>query len=122
MPSASPEPVALPVPGEIIAGKYALLRRIGEGGMGVVYEARHLRLRQRLAIKVLRPDVSGQGEVVARFEREAWITAQLRSVHTARVVDVDRLPSGLPYIVLEYLEGCDLEVERLTGGPLGIPA
>ena len=113
---------ALPVAGEFIAeGKYALTRRIGEGGMGVVYEAMHVRLRQRVAIKLLRPDVSGTREVLARFEREAWITAQLRSIHSARVIDVDRLPSGLPYIVLEYLEGRDLEAELFSVGPLPIP-
>jgi serine/threonine-protein kinase len=106
--------------GDIIAGKYALLRRIGEGGMGVVFEATHLRLRVRLAVKFLRPDVCGPGEVLARFEREAWITAQLRSGHFARIIDIDRLPSGLPYIVLEYLEGCDLETELLGAGPLPI--
>ena len=121
-PSAAAPLVALPVAGELIAGgKYALSRRIGEGGMGVVYEAMHVRLRQRVAIKVLRPDVSGTGEVLARFEREAWITAQLRSIHSARVIDVDRLPSGLPYIVLEYLDGGDLEAELFSIGPLPIP-
>jgi hypothetical protein len=121
MPSALSATATLPVPGDVIAGKYALLRRIGEGGMGVVYEAMHLRLRLRLAIKVLRPAVSGPGEVLARFEREAWITAQLRSGHFARIIDIDHLPNGLPYIALEYLEGCDLEAELLSEGPLPVP-
>jgi serine/threonine protein kinase len=120
MPSAAAPMASLPEVGDVIAGKYALLRRIGEGGMGVVYEAMHLRLHQRLAIKVLRPDVAEKGEVLARFEREARITAQLRSIHSARVIDVDHLPNGLPYIVLEYLEGNDLEDELLATGPLPI--
>jgi hypothetical protein len=102
---------ALPLPGETIAGKYALGNLIGEGGMGVVYEATHLRLHQRLAIKILRPDVPDFGEVVARFEREARAAARLQSIHTARVIDVDTLPNGLPYIVLEFLEGRDLDAE-----------
>ncbi|HEX3345315.1 MAG TPA: protein kinase, partial [Polyangiaceae bacterium] len=110
----------LPVCGDVVAGKYALIRRIGEGGMGVVFEAMHLRLRLRVAIKILRPDVTGPAEVLARFEREARITAQLRSGHFARVIDIDRLPSGLPYIVLEYLEGCDLEAELLREGPIPV--
>src|SRR5260370_6876026 len=96
---------ALPRTGEIIAGKYELGRLIGEGGMGVVYEATHLRLRQRLAIKLLRPDVPEFGTVVARFEREARAAAKLQSIHTARVIDVDALPSGIPYIVPEFLDG-----------------
>jgi serine/threonine protein kinase len=120
MPSAAAPFATLPEVGDVIAGKYSLLRRIGEGGMGVVYEAMHLRLHQRLAVKVLRPDVGEEGEVLARFEREARITAQLRSIHSARVIDVDHLPSGLPYIVLEYLEGRDLEDELLSMGPLPI--
>src|SRR6266480_1681846 len=86
---------ALPRPGDTIAGKYALSRLIGEGGMGMVYEATHLRLRQRLAIKVLRPDVPDFSGVVARFEREARAAARLQSIHTARVIDVDVLPNGL---------------------------
>jgi len=121
MPGAPLPATALPAVGDVIAGKYALLRPLGEGGMGVVYEAMHLRLHLRLAIKVLRPDVSGPGELLARFDREARISAQLRSGHFARVIDIDRLPSGLPYIVLEYLEGCDLAAELLTEGPLPVP-
>jgi eukaryotic-like serine/threonine-protein kinase len=88
--------------------------------MGVVFEATHVRLRQRLAIKVLRPDVPDFGEVVARFEREARAAAQLESIHTARVIDVDVLPSGLPYIVLEYLDGRDLDAELGLTGPMPV--
>jgi Protein kinase domain len=86
--------------------------------MGIVYEATHLRLRQRLAIKVLRPDVPEFDEVVARFEREARAAAQLQSIHTARVIDVDTLPNGLPYIVLEFLDGRDLDAELEATGPM----
>jgi hypothetical protein len=91
--SGRPRDAALPKTGEIIAGKYEVVRTLGEGGMAVVFEALHLRLRQRLAIKVLRPDIPEFSEVLARFEREARATAQLRSVHTARLVDVDTLPN-----------------------------
>src|SRR4029077_246504 len=107
----------LPRPGDTIAGKYELVREIGEGGMGIVYEATHLRLRQRLAIKVLRPDMPQLEAVVERFEREARAAALLQSIHTARVIDVDTLPTGLPYMVLEFLEGRDLEAELQATGP-----
>jgi serine/threonine-protein kinase len=110
----------LPLPGETIAGKYVLVRLIGEGGMGVVYEATHVRLRQRLAIKILRPDLPDFSGVVARFEREARAAAQLQSIHTARVIDVDSLPGGLPYIVLEFLEGRDLDAELEATGPMRV--
>jgi serine/threonine protein kinase len=107
---------SLPQPGDIIAGKYEVVRKLGEGGMAVVFEAMHLRLRQRLAIKVQRPDVRDFDEALARFEREARATAQLRSIHAARVVDVDTLPNGLPYMVMEYLEGCDLDAAITARG------
>ncbi len=111
---------ALPRPGDTIAGKYALVGLIGEGGMGVVFEATHLRLKQRVAIKVLRPDLPEFETVVARFEREARAAAQLQSIHTARVIDVDVLPNGLPYIVLEFLEGRDLDAELEATGPMAV--
>jgi len=106
--------------GTVIDDKYALERLIGEGGMGVVFEAKHLRLRQRLAIKVLRPDLPDLDRVVERFEREARAAAQLQSIHAARVFDVDTLPNGLPYIVMEYLEGRDLDAELGQTGPMKV--
>ena len=110
----------LPRVGDTVGRKYTLVRILGEGAMGVVYEAMHERLQQRLAVKVLRPDFQGYKEVFARFEREARISAQLRSIHTARVIDVDTLESGLPYIVMEHLEGRDLAAEIDTLGPLPV--
>ncbi len=110
----------VPQPGDTIAGKYEVIRTLGEGGMAVVFEALHLRLRQRLAIKVLRPDIPDFVEVLARFEREARATARLRSVHTARIVDVETLPDGLPYIVMEYLEGLDLDAALHASGPMPV--
>ncbi len=110
----------MPQPGDTIAGKYEVIRTLGEGGMAVVFEALHLRLRQRLAIKVLRPDIPDFVEVLARFEREARATARLRSVHTARIVDVETLPDGLPYIVMEYLEGLDLDAALHASGPMPV--
>jgi serine/threonine protein kinase len=110
----------LPQTGDVIAGKYALGNVIGEGGMGVVYEATHTRLHQRLAIKVLRPDVPDFKVVLERFEREARATAQLRTIHAARVIDVDTLPDGLPYMVMEFLEGADLDAELRKTGPMAV--
>lgn len=118
--SGRPRDAVVPKAGEIIAGKYEVVRTLGEGGMAVVFEALHLRLRQRLAIKVLRPDIPEFSEVLARFEREARATARLRSVHTARIVDVDTLPNGLPYIVMEYLEGLDLDAALHASGPMPV--
>jgi serine/threonine-protein kinase len=120
MPSLEIVAATLPPEGTVIAGKYALGRQLGQGGMGVVYEATHLRLHQRLAIKILRPEVRDFADVLERFEKEARVTAQLRSIHTARVIDTDTLDSGLPYIVLELLEGRDLEAELQMAGRLPV--
>jgi serine/threonine-protein kinase len=110
----------LPVAGDIIGGKYEIVRVLGSGAMGVVYEANHVRLRQRLAIKVLRSDVGDLEKLLARFENEAKASAQLRSIHAARVVDVDSLPNGLPYMVMEYLEGRGLDAELEAKGPMPV--
>ena len=111
---------ALPNPGDVIGAKYAIIRVLGSGGMGVVFEATHLRLRQRVAIKMLRPELAMDGETVARFEREARAAVKLRSPHVARVVDVDTLDDGTPYMVMEFLEGRDLSAEIAARGPLPV--
>jgi len=84
---------------------------LGEGGMGVVFEATHVKLRQRVAIKMLQPQMLDHPILVTRFEREARAAGQLRNRHTARVMDVDITPEGVPYMVMEYLEGHDLQTE-----------
>ena len=102
---------ALPTPGHVIGGKYEIVRVIGEGGMGIVFEAKHLKLHQRVAIKMLLPDMLAHDVIVTRFEREARASGQLRNRHTVRVIDVDVTAGGLPYMVMEYLEGHDLQTE-----------
>lgn len=110
----------LPELGTVLAGKYAIIRRIGEGGMGVVYEAEHLRLKQRVAIKMLLPEVMELPDVVSRFEREARAAGQLRSTNTARILDVESSEHGVPYMVMEFLDGHDLSTEIEQRGPLPV--
>jgi serine/threonine-protein kinase len=112
--------IALPKHGDVLDGKYRVDRTLGEGGMGVVYEAFHLRLRQRVAIKVLRPSILAQPEFVTRFEREARAAATLQSPNVAKVLDVDTTEAGLTYMVIEYLEGNDLGDEIARRGRLPI--
>ncbi len=109
MPEAK-EPAA-PRPGETIAGKYRLVRPIGTGAMGLVFEATHLRLRQKVAIKFMQPKLVGQPEATLRFEREGRAASGLTSPHATRIYDVDSTAEGLPYIVSELLEGHDLRME-----------
>jgi serine/threonine protein kinase len=94
--------------GEIIAGKYRVLFVIGEGGMGHVFAAEHVQLGHRVALKVMRPSALASEEAVERFVREGRAAARLQSEHIARVSDVGTLESGVPYMVMEFLEGQDL--------------
>ena len=101
---------ALPVlPGEVLAGKYRVERVLGRGGMGFVVAARNVDLGKRVAIKMMLPAAMGVKQAVERFEREARAAAQLKSEHVAEVLDIGRLSSGEPYIVMELLEGLDFE-------------
>lgn len=86
--------------------------------MGMVLEAEHLRLRQSIAIKFLNPNLLGVSEIVQRFDREARAAATLRSRHVVRVTDVEQTPEGVPYMVMEMLDGFDLESERERRGAL----
>lgn len=106
--------------GEVLAGKYRIEQKLGEGGMGVVYAATHLALDQPVAIKLLRTEMASHPEVAERFQREARAAAMIKSEHVARVLDVSTLDSGEPYMVMEYLEGRDLEKTLEEDGPLTV--
>src|SRR5205085_7237908 len=92
---------------DLLAGKYRVERILGEGGMGVVVAAHHELLDQRVAVKLLYHDIADR-DAQARLLAEARAAAKLQSEHVARVVDVDTGPNGLPFIVMELLEGADL--------------
>jgi len=94
--------------GELIGGKYLIEGVIGEGGMGVVFAATHVDLHCTVALKVIRREFQQQPDLVARLMLEARAAAQIRSEHVCRVLDVARLESGVPYVVMEYLEGKNL--------------
>lgn len=108
-------PVAV---GEVIADKYRVDRVLGIGGMGVVVEATHLVLEQKVAIKFLLAELAQHPEAGARFQREARAAAKIQSVHVCRVLDVGQTKDGAPFMVMEYLEGCDLGQELDSGGPI----
>lgn len=93
--------------GDLLAGKYRVQRILGEGGMGVVVAAHHELLDQQVAVKLLYQDIADR-EAQSRLLLEARACAKLQSDHVARVVDVDTGADGLPFIVMELLEGADL--------------
>jgi eukaryotic-like serine/threonine-protein kinase len=95
-------------PGDVLDGKYAVERIVGQGGTAYVVAAQHLILRRRVALKFLRPELAVQPELGRRFLREAQAAAQMRGDHVARVMDADTLQSGEPYLAMEFLEGEDI--------------
>jgi serine/threonine-protein kinase len=95
--------------GKLLGETYQIVRVVGEGGMGKVYEARHLRLRdKRFAVKMLHPELARQTELVTRFSREAEAAAKVDHDNVVDVFDVHKTVDGIPYIVGEFLEGEEL--------------
>jgi eukaryotic-like serine/threonine-protein kinase len=109
--------------GDIIDGKYRIIRLLGEGGMGAVYEGENMRIHRKVAIKVLHAAVAATGEAVARFEREAQAAGRIGSEHIVEVLDLGNLPSGDRYMVMEYMDGDSLSARiqsrtRLTAAEI----
>ena len=97
-------------------GQYTLEDKIGEGGMGIVFRARHAMLRRPTVVKLLPPERAGASNL-ARFEREVQLTSQLSSPNTVSVYDFGRTAEGIFYYAMEYLDGVDLDELVALGGP-----
>jgi serine/threonine protein kinase/class 3 adenylate cyclase len=106
-----------PLIGQEIGGAYRLVRVIGAGGMGTVYEARHVRLNKRCAVKVLLHDLQADATYLERFRREAEVTSRLKNRHICEVLDFSHLGDGSLYLAMEFLEGEDL-ASRIRRRPL----
>lgn len=105
--------------GDVVDGKYQIVRLLGEGGMGAVYEGLNVRIHRKVAIKVLHGNVASNADAVKRFEREAQAAGRIGSKHIVEVLDLGDLPDGDRYMVMEFLEGEDLTTrirskEKLT--------
>ncbi len=97
-----------PLLGLVLAGRYVVKRRIGEGGMGLVYEGLHRDIDKQVAIKVLRDDLSRRPEVVARFRQEAKSASRIGHENIVDISDFGETTRGASYFVMEYLDGEDL--------------
>jgi serine/threonine protein kinase len=105
-------------PGQTLDGKYEILEKIAEGGMGEVYKARHVHLDEIRIIKVTKPDALGEGPDPRRFQEEARMATLVRHPNVAALYDFSRLPDGSFYMVWEYIAGVTPEEWMLRHGPL----
>jgi serine/threonine-protein kinase len=108
-------------PGTLFADRFVVDRVLGRGGMGIVFAARHLELDELVAVKVMLPAIAANAETAARFFREARASVRIKSDYVVRVLDVARLPDNTPFLVMEYLEGIDLDKLLTREGPIPLP-
>lgn len=101
--------------GREVAGRYTIIGHVGEGGMGMVYEAEHLHLKKRVAFKVIRPELARHPELLARFKREALATGQLDHPHIASAIDFGELDDGGAFMVMPLIRGHSLQQEIEKG-------
>jgi serine/threonine-protein kinase len=103
------EPASIPFnEGDIVAGKYELIRPLGSDGIAFVLAARHLELDETVVVKILRSECLANTDLVARFDREARASIKIESEHVVRVFEVGAMPDGAPFVVMEHLDGKDL--------------
>src|SRR5262249_44905428 len=91
--------------GTVVAGRYTIVRLLGAGGMGEVYEARHTHVPRRFAIKFLLPELAARPAALRRFQNEIASAARLEHPNIAALTDVGAADDGAPYYVMEFLEG-----------------
>jgi serine/threonine protein kinase len=109
-----------PLIGQTLRGTYRILAALDQGGMGLVFEAEHTRLRRRVAVKVLARHLTTDAQALARFNREAEIISQLEHPHIVQILDFDTTEQGEPYIVMELLKGESLSDRLERDGCLPI--
>jgi CheY-like chemotaxis protein len=105
---------------ELVIGNYQVLDRLGAGGMGTVYKARHRRMKRVVALKVLSRKLGQSEKVVRRFQREVELVASLNHPNIVMAHDADEAEVG-PFLVLEFVNGRDLDTEVQRRGPLPVP-
>lgn len=116
-----PECLALPAVGTVIDGRYRIIKPIGAGGMGAVYEAEQVRVGRRCAVKFLRTELLGRTRSAGRFHREARILGGLEHEHLTAVLDHGMYMDRSPFLVMEYVEGCTLKQLLVKRGALPVP-
>jgi tRNA A-37 threonylcarbamoyl transferase component Bud32 len=110
-------PAADPLIGLVLSERYRILRKLGEGGMGTVYQAEHALIEKRIALKVLFPELTRRTDLVARFLQEAKSASRIGHENVIDISDFGQSPEGFVYIAMEYLDGRDLSQLLKADGP-----
>ncbi len=124
---ASPPPPAAPAAhgdpylGTVVADRYRVLSKLGEGGMGVVYLAEHIIIEKKVALKILSEDFARKADLVQRFMQEAKAASKIGHENIVDITDFGETPSGSVFFTMEYLEGSDLAGHIRKGGPIAFP-
>jgi serine/threonine-protein kinase len=106
--------------GRVLADRYRIQRLIGEGGMGQVFEAQHVNINKRFAIKLLRPEIVSNAEAVARFRQEAWSASSIGHENIIEIDDFATLPDGSVYLAMEFLDGRSLAERMREPEPISV--
>jgi serine/threonine-protein kinase len=104
-----------------VRGTYRVVRLIGRGGMGVVYEVAHARLHGRYALKLMNPEFAADQAALSRFRREAQVTSSLRHPNIVQVIDFDQTEDGRQFLAMEFLDGPTMADHLDAHGPLPLP-
>jgi eukaryotic-like serine/threonine-protein kinase len=113
-----------PLVGTVVAGRYKVIKQLGEGGMGAVYLAEHAAIEKKVALKVLHPEYATKGDIVTRFQQEAISASRIKHPNVLEVFDFGQLDDGSFFLAMEFLEGNDLADEiqktRVLDGERGL--
>jgi serine/threonine-protein kinase len=119
------QPLSDPLVGSTVAGRYKVIKLLGEGGMGQVYLAEHSAIEKRIALKVLRAEYAHKGDIVTRFQQEAISASRIKHPNVLDVFDFGQLENGCFYLAMEFLDGNDLADElqraRVLTAPRALP-
>src|SRR3954466_9709445 len=119
MPVGDPSPPTDdPLIGKVLSERYRIIRKIGEGGMGAVYQAEHALIEKKIALKILFQDLTRRPDLIQRFLQEAKSASRIGHENVIDITDFGQSPEGLVYIAMEYLEGQDLGQLLKAKGPL----
>jgi serine/threonine-protein kinase len=110
-----------PLIGRVLAGRYRLMAKLGQGGMGAVYRGEHVKMNRLTAIKILAPELANNAEFVARFQREAEMASHINHPNAVIIYDFGEAEDGIVYLAMEFLEGRPLSSIIKRDGPLPLP-